>query len=637
MTMFPIRTRPGSTAGRRCRPRLEALEDRCVPALTIHEYATLTPASSPEGIVSYGSVSYFTEYAANKIGVVSADGTSKTEFAIPTADGFPQGITAGPPANSNPWFTELFGNKIGWMDGLGRFTEFDVPTANSMPQAITAGPDGNIWFAETAGSKIGRAVLADGGHSVTFQEFALPLANSEPTGITAGPDGNVWFGESFGSRGAVGRITPTGEITEFPLPYTIPGDIAAGPDGNLWFTEWGARRIGRITPAGIITEFPVPVLANGPGGPVHIAAGATDLWFTEPAVPSVVGRITTQGHVVEYTVPTGSGPFGIAADASRVWFTEVDASRIGVFDIPAVIATGADAGDLPAVRVFDSASGGLLREFLAYDPSFQGGVRVAVVDSTGDIVTAPGPGGGPHVRVFDGVTGRVKREFMAYDPAFTGGVYVAAASFVDTHYPPNSGSEIITGAGEGGGPHVKVFDVKTGAVLQSFMAYDPAFAGGVRVAAGQSTPFRPDIITGAGPGGGPHVKVFRGSDLAVTQSFFAYDPGFTGGVFVGLRGFADAPVIVTGPGAGGGPHVKTFDARTGAMLKSFFAYDAGFTGGVRVASADLNADGVFDILTAAGPGGGPIVRGFDGGTLARVDDITAYDPAFMGGIFVGGR
>lgn len=45
----------------------------------------------------------------------------------------------------------------------------------------------------------------------------------------------------------IGRITPVGAITEYPLPTysSSPLAIAAGPDGNLWFTEYG--KIGRIT------------------------------------------------------------------------------------------------------------------------------------------------------------------------------------------------------------------------------------------------------------------------------------------------------------------------------------------------------------------------------------------------------
>src|SRR5262249_50434864 len=152
--------------------------------------------------------------------------------------------------------------------------------------------------------------------------------------------------------------------------------------------------------------------------------------------------------------------------------------------------------------------------------SFRGGVRVALADITYDgildIVTAAGPGGGPHVKVFDGVTGAVVRQFMAYDSAFRGGVFVAVA-------PIDFGqiSDIITGAGPGGGPHVKVFSGETGAVISNFMAYDPGFRGGVSVAgiASYTTvlnyhyttfPHNGLVVTGAGPGGGPHVRVFDG-------------------------------------------------------------------------------------------------------------------------------
>jgi hypothetical protein len=55
----------------------------------------------------------------------------------------------------------------------------------------------------------------------------------------------------------VGRITPSGVITEFPFAANrYPRGITAGPDGNLWFGETSA--IGRITVTGIISEFPLP-------------------------------------------------------------------------------------------------------------------------------------------------------------------------------------------------------------------------------------------------------------------------------------------------------------------------------------------------------------------------------------------
>src|SRR5439155_24563321 len=69
--------------------------------------------------------------------------------------------------------------------------------------------------------------------------------------------------------------------------------------------------------------------------------------------------------------------------------------------------------------------------------------------------------------------------------------------------------------------------------LYSFFAYDPSFAGGVRVAARDfNGDGKADIITGAGPGGGPQVKVFSGADGSLLASFFADSPTFTDGIFV---------------------------------------------------------------------------------------------------------
>jgi hypothetical protein len=92
-----------------------------------------------------------------------------------------------------------------------------------------------------------------------------------------------------------------------------------------------------------------------------------------------------------------------------------------------------------------------------------------------------------------------------------------------------------------------------------------------------------DIVTGAGAGGGPNVAVYSGSDLAVLQNFFAYDPAFAGGVRVGtVVGVSGRGEIVTGPGLGGGPNVRVFDGPTLTDLEDFFAFNPQFTGGIFV-------------------------------------------------------
>jgi hypothetical protein len=70
------------------------------------------------------------------------------------------------------------------------------------------------------------------------------------------------------------------------------------------------------------------------------------------------------------------------------------------------------------------------------------------------------------------------------------------------------------------------------------------------------------------------------------------------------------------------------------VIRSFFAYGAGFTGGVSVAAGDVNGDGKADIITGAGPGGGPHVRAFDSVTSLELLSFFAFEPGFAGGIFV---
>src|SRR5438876_773774 len=207
-----------------------------------------------------------------------------------TPDGGPTSIIAG--RDGNLWFTERFGNKIGRIAPTsGLITEFcQVLTAGNpsgitgSPRGITVGPDGNIWFAEVSGV-IGRITSAGG-----ITEFASDLiGSSSPLGITAGPDGNLWFTESCGNK--VGRITPTGDITEFAVatPGSGPMGITVGADGNLWFTESNSNKIGRVVFAGPpVTPPPVtpPPVIPPPVTPPPPTVPPTD----PPADPAAMIR-----------------------------------------------------------------------------------------------------------------------------------------------------------------------------------------------------------------------------------------------------------------------------------------------------------------------------------------------------------
>jgi len=174
---------------------------------------------------------------------------------------------------------------------------------------------------------------------------------------------------------------------------------------------------------------------------------------------------------------------------------------------------------------------------------YKGSVSLAVGDINGDgkpeIVVGAGPGGGPQVRAFT-FDGKAILNFFAYDKNFRGGVNVAVGDVNG-----DGRAEIITGAGPGGGPHIRYFNDK-GNALGGFFAYDEDFRGGVNVAVGDvNGDGRAEIITGAGAGSAPRVKYFNHSG-EILGSFLAYDEDFRDGISVGFSNINGSPEISVG-------------------------------------------------------------------------------------------
>jgi hypothetical protein len=196
------------------------------------------------------------------------------------------------------------------------------------------------------------------------------------------------------------------------------------------------------------------------------------------------------------------------------------------------------------------------------------------------------------------------------------------------------------GADAGGGPLVTI-TFQNGTYV-SFFAYASTFTGGVRVALGDvdgnSTV---DVITGAGPGGGPQVNVYNVNSatgaVSLQKSFFAFNaPSFSGGVYVAAGdtnddGFDD---VIIGAGSTGGSRVQVYAGSatgvvTSSTLNDFFAYSPAFTGGVVVAAGDRNADGDDEVITAPASNGGWNIRSYDcngtGNTPTLVDNFFAFN------------
>jgi thermitase len=283
----------------------------------------------------------------------------------------------------------------------------------------------------------------------------------------------------------------------------------------------------------------------------------------------------------------------------------------------------------PEVKMFKEDSS-FLKSFLAYTDKFLGGVSLATgdinSDGSGEIVTGAGPGGGPHVRIFR-QDGTPIGGFMAYATTFRGGVNVAVGD-VD-----NDGkSEIVTGAGPGGGPHVRIFR-QDGTPIGGFMAYATTFRGGVNVSVGDiDGDGRADIITAPGNGLESMIKVFDSRGNLNTQ-FLAFETEYNSGVRIStgdIDGDSVAELAVSK--MSGSSEVRVYGQYM--VLKLKFSPFPNLTGGVTLTLGDLDGDKVSEIVTGAGPGGGPHVKVYSGKGLLR-KEFFAFSQDFRGGINLG--
>jgi len=286
----------------------------------------------------------------------------------------------------------------------------------------------------------------------------------------------------------------------------------------------------------------------------------------------------------------------------------------------------------PFVKILD-ANGLQVGEFLAYDRSHKGGVTLAAGDFDNDgndeIITAPASDLEADIKIFD-KDGTFLRHFLAYPATYRGGVNLAVADLnSDGKY------EIITAPASGIQSEIKIF-TSEGKFINSFLAYPASFKGGASVAVGNVMGGSAlEIVVGTGKSGVPQIKIFSESGVLLGD-FLADKKDAATGLRVALLDIDNnvrrrqSEILISKQSESTKAMITDF---RGNIRREWLMYSPSFKGDVKSITADLNHDGVKEIISFPGVGGGPHVRIFD--HLGNFkNSFYAYSPDFEGGVNV---
>jgi len=253
------------------------------------------------------------------------------EFSIPTSG---NGVARLAAYQNYIYFTEAANTKIGRIDiNTGDIQEVDtadIVDPNGTPAYdIKVASDGHIWYTSPDDNSICQLIWG-GEYAIT--EYFMNTAASAPTFLHLDANGDVYATEAAGNN-IVFLDTSTGNQTEYPIttPAATPEGLDIDPDGNIWFTEYDASQVGRMTPGGVFTEFPLlPTM-----GPWDIVYNPSDgyLWFSESTGNAIgwIDSLTSAYYNLDtsdYTVI----PFGGLIDsAGTIWGSDHGKNQIGSY------------------------------------------------------------------------------------------------------------------------------------------------------------------------------------------------------------------------------------------------------------------------------------------------------------------
>ena len=560
-------------------------------------------------------------------------GAIATNAIVPRGNGNAVVFSASVPGGTNSLVP-------GYVNQNGAGADLYYRDTTGLPTAVgntTVGVFGNVNAAVLLSAQSGTTSSgSNGALDVTPGSFSssddgtVIAFTSAATNLTTGTDTNgvndIFVRNRLAANGS--GLTTAASVTG--AGATAGNGASSAPrltsDGGLVAFVSAATNLVSITDTNNATDVFVRDLILNQTGAVSVANGGGSTGNAK-SFAVVVGGSKSAGVVGFTSVATDIVlGFTFPAGVNQAYSTTLP---LALPAVGSVVAVAGGVSGQAALATF-AADGSLVAGApITPFPGFSGAVRAASADVTGDgvpdLIVGAGPGGSPLVKVYDGATGALVYSFLAFEASFAGGVYVAGGDF-----NADGKADIVVGAGEGGGPRVRVFNATNAAPVFDVFVYESTFRGGVRVATGDvNGDGTTDLVTAAGEGGGPRISAFDGKNLpalTVLVNFFAFEASLRNGAYVNTGdvtgdGKAD---IVTGAGPDGAPRVILFDANAllnpsftsnDGKLADFYAFPSSSRDGVRVALKNVNGNSAGGIVAGIG-GGGAQVRTFALNSLA---------------------
>jgi hypothetical protein len=240
------------------------------------------------------------------------------------------------------------------------------------------------------------------------------------------------------------------------------------------------------------------------------------------------------------------------------------------------------------------------------------------------IVTGALEGGGPHIRILKS-SGFPVNGFFAYSPKFSGGVKVAVGD-VDG----DGEEEIITAPASNGGAHVRIFDIK-GNLKSQFFALKNYYGGLNLAVCNLNKDQNEEIIISPTGKIEPKVLIFDWQGNLLEQ-FLVKEKNYRNEVKVAcgdVDGDSENEILVSF-GKNTEPIVKIFNSR-GELEVEWLAFSQKFTGGVNLSVGDLDNDNVSEIVVSVASGANPYVRIFNYFGLLKVQ-FKGYETGYFNGV-----